>query len=57
VSGVGTTRLTFGKYKDHTLNAILAKDKGYLVWIMENFTFRPNQNWLKKEIATLLNIS
>lgn len=57
VSGVGSSTLPFGKHKGRTLQYILEKDKGYLVWMIENFTFNFNQGWLKKEIKTLLNIS
>jgi len=51
------TKMPFGKYKDFMLLDILKKDKGYLVWMYEKFTFYPNQKWLKLEIATLLNLS
>lgn len=54
---VGDSILPFGKHKGKTLSAILKDDKGYLVWMYENFTFYPNQKWLKLEIAHLLNIS
>ena len=54
---VGDIILPFGKHKGKTLSAILKDDKGYLVWMYENFTFYPNQKWLKLEIAHLLNIS
>jgi len=54
---VGSNKMPFGKYKDFTLIDILKKDKGYLVWMYEKFTFYPNQKWLKLEIATLLNLS
>lgn len=54
---VGSNKMPFGKYKDFTLLDILKKDKGYLVWMYEKFTFYPNQKWLKLEIATLLNLS
>lgn len=57
VSGVGSSTLPFGKHKGRTLKYILEKDKGYLVWMLENFTFHLNQGWLKKEIKTLLNVS
>jgi DNA repair protein RadD len=54
---VGDSLLPVGKYKNESLNTVLAKDKGYLVWMYENFTFYPNQKWLKLEIAHLLNLS
>lgn len=56
-TAVGDSVLPFGKHKDKTLSTILKEDKGYLVWMYENFTFYPNQKWLKLEIAHLLNIS
>jgi DNA repair protein RadD len=54
---VGDSLLPVGKYKNESLNTVLVKDKGYLVWMYENFTFYPNQKWLKLEIAHLLNLS
>jgi DNA repair protein RadD len=54
---VGDSLLPFGKYKNKSLNSVLSEDKGYLVWMYENFTFYPNQKWLKLEIAHLLNLS
>jgi DNA repair protein RadD len=54
---VGDSLLPVGKYKNESLSTVLAKDKGYLVWMYENFTFYPNQKWLKLEIAHLLNLS
>lgn len=56
VSKLGSNKITFGKYKNLTLAEILRKDKGYLVWMYDNFNFYPNQKWLKLEIATLLNL-
>lgn len=57
VAQVGSNKMPFGKYKDTTILDILKKDKGYLVWMYEKFTFYPNQKWLKLEIATVLNLS
>lgn len=54
---VGDSLLPVGKYKNKSLSSVLAEDKGYLVWMYENFTFYPNQKWLKLEIAHLLNLS
>jgi DNA repair protein RadD len=54
---VGDSLLPVGKYKNESLSTVLAKDKNYLVWMYENFTFYPNQKWLKLEIAHLLNLS
>jgi DNA repair protein RadD len=54
---VGDSLLPVGKYKNESLRTVLEKDKGYLVWMYENFTFYPNQKWLKLEIAHLLNLS
>jgi DNA repair protein RadD len=54
---VGDSLLPVGKYKNESLSTVLEKDKGYLVWMYENFTFYPNQKWLKLEIAHLLNLS
>jgi DNA repair protein RadD len=54
---VGNSLLPVGKYKNESLSTVLAKDKNYLVWMYENFTFYPNQKWLKLEIAHLLNLS
>jgi DNA repair protein RadD len=54
---VGDSLLPVGKYKNKSISSVLAEDKGYLVWMYENFTFYPNQKWLKLEIAHLLNLS
>jgi DNA repair protein RadD len=54
---VGDSLLPVGKYKNKSLSLVLSEDKGYLVWMYENFTFYPNQKWLKLEIAHLLNLS
>lgn len=54
---VGDSLLPVGKYKNKSLSLVLLEDKGYLVWMYENFTFYPNQKWLKLEIAHLLNLS
>jgi DNA repair protein RadD len=54
---VGSSLLPVGKYKNESLITVLEKDKGYLVWMYENFTFYPNQKWLKLEIAHLLKLS
>lgn len=48
--------LTFGKYKGKSLAHTLEKDKGYLVWLYENFNFYKNQAKLKLEIGILLNV-
>lgn len=57
VNNSGTNVMPFGKYKDMALADVLKKDKGYLVWMYEKFTFYPNQRWLKNDIAKLLNLS
>jgi DNA repair protein RadD len=57
VSNPGVNIMPFGKYKDLALSDVLKKDKGYLVWMYEKFTFYPNQKWLKNDIAKLLNLS
>jgi len=56
-SSLGSTVLQFGKYRGNTLNDVFKKDKKYLVWMIENFTFNQNQKSLKNEISYLLNIS
>lgn len=57
VSNSGNNVMPFGKYKDMALVDVLKKDKGYLVWMYEKFTFYPNQRWLKNDISKLLNLS
>lgn len=52
----GNGKLSFGKYKEKTLGYVLEKDKGYLVWLYENFNFNKSQQAFKLEIAILLNI-
>jgi hypothetical protein len=54
---IGKSIIPFGKHNGKSLNSILKEDKGYLVWMYDNFKFYPNQNWLKLEIANLLKLS
>lgn len=50
-------KITFGKYKGSAVEGVLKKDKGYLVWLINNQDFNWGNNiGVKNEIYKLLNL-
>ena len=55
-SGNGT-KINFGKYKGSTVDGVLKKDKGYLIWLINNQEFNWGNNiGVRNEIYKLLNL-
>jgi DNA repair protein RadD len=50
-------KITFGKYKGSAVEDVLKKDKGYLIWLINNQDFNWGNNiGVKNEIYKLLNL-